>query len=71
MSLENFIFRCPLTLLNVQGSVAKGSYEGQHYVAQHCPACGSVHMVNPLTGGLPQRAPSTADPIQDGKPIKR
>jgi hypothetical protein len=49
--VHHFIFRCPVTGLNVQGSVVTSETEA-HYVAHACPACGSMHLVNPLSGKL-------------------
>jgi hypothetical protein len=54
--MRNFLYRCPVTRLNVQGTIATGDYEGQTYVTQSCPACGGFHLVDPLTGKLPERA---------------
>ena len=50
--MRNFIYRCPKTGYNVQGSVAVGDFEGQTYVGQICLACNSLHLVDPLTGKL-------------------
>jgi len=49
--VHHFIFRCPVTGLNVQGSVASSETEA-HYIAHACPACGGMHIVNPLNGKL-------------------
>ena len=48
----NFIYRCPTTGLNVQGSVEKSEAEGKEYVPQTCLACGRLHLVSPTTGKL-------------------
>ena len=54
--MDNFLFRCPNTGLNVQGraDVQKETPEitDRVYVTQHCPACGSFHPINPRTGKL-------------------
>ncbi len=60
--MSDFLYRCPVT-----GYVVEGRYEGTDepppsYVAQTCPACRSVHLVNPVTGKLiseerPARSP--------------
>jgi len=50
--MRNFIYRCPETNLNVQGSVGESEAELKQYVLQVCLACGSVHMVNPRSGKL-------------------
>ena len=55
----NFVYRCPATQLNVQGTAAdaalgSGNDGGrQVYVAQSCPACGGTHLVDPVTGDGP------------------
>jgi len=50
--MRNFIYRCPETDLNVQGSVDDKQAENEQYVAQVCLACGRIHTVNPRTGKL-------------------
>lgn len=50
--MRNFIFRCPTTNLNVQGSVDAGEAESKEYVQQTCLACGQVHLVKPVSGEL-------------------
>jgi hypothetical protein len=58
----NFVYRCPATQLNVQGTAADvgvgSSSDGvrQVYVAQSCPACGGTHLVDPVTGNGPNSA---------------
>jgi hypothetical protein len=50
--VHNFIFRCPVTGLNVQGTkLATDPGEGP-YTAQKCLACGGVHLVNAQSGKL-------------------
>jgi hypothetical protein len=52
-SVRNFIYRCPIVRLNVQGSAAAGDGdEGRKYVGQRCLACGGLHLVNPESGKL-------------------
>jgi hypothetical protein len=51
VSVRHFIFRCPVTGLNVQGSVVTSETEA-HYIAHTCLACGGTHLVNPLSGKL-------------------
>ena len=47
--MRSFIFRCPVTGLNVQGR--QDPIDGAaRNVLQFCPACGAVHRVDPLTG---------------------
>jgi hypothetical protein len=50
-AMRNFIFRCPVSGLSVQGSDT-GTESAPHYVAESCLACGGVHVVNPATGKL-------------------
>jgi hypothetical protein len=50
--MHHFIFRCPVTTASVQGSCRNDPCPGPYYVAQHCTACGGLHLVNPLTGKL-------------------
>ena len=49
--MRNFIFRCPVSGLRVQGSDT-GTESAPQYVAESCLACGGVHVVNPATGKL-------------------
>lgn len=49
--MKHFIYRCPKTGLNVQGSVGDEKAT-EPYVAQTCLACGSLHFVSPGTGKL-------------------
>ena len=58
--MRNFLYCCPITRLNVQGTVAKGDFEGQKYITQSCLACGGFHLVDPLTGKLPERKSHSA-----------
>jgi hypothetical protein len=60
--LRNFVYRCPATGLNVQGSVADEEHRGRRYVAQSCLACNGVHVVDPMTGSLPPERSPTAPP---------
>ncbi len=52
--MRNFLYRCPITGFNVQGSVKldKPPDVGSEYHVVNCPACGSTHIVNPGTGKL-------------------
>ena len=50
--MRNFIYRCPVTNLNVQGSADDGDTEIESVVFQTCLACGQVHLVDPSTGKL-------------------
>lgn len=50
--MRNFIYRCPVTTLNVQGSADDGDTESEVVVPQTCLACGQVHLVDPRTGQL-------------------
>lgn len=50
-----FLYRCPFTSFLVQGFSAENEMsDGQtrRYEAVDCPACGSMHLVNPTTGKL-------------------
>lgn len=47
-----FIFRCPTTGLNVQGSIKKTGDDIPSHVGQHCLACGGMHIVSPNDGRL-------------------
>ncbi len=60
--MRNFLYRCPVTRLNVQGTIAKEEGGGGAYVSQSCPACGGTHLVDPLTGEGPKS--HKADRIQ-------
>ena len=50
--MQNFLYRCPQTGLNVQGHVKAQELPTRTYVSQNCPVCGGVHLVNPHTGKL-------------------
>ncbi len=52
--MHNFLYRCPIVGLNVQGSIKrdKPADVGKDYHIVHCLACGGVHIVNPATGRL-------------------
>lgn len=50
--MHNFLFRCPATDLIVQGSVEQID-PATSFVAQECPACGGIHLVDPRTGERP------------------
>jgi len=50
--VTEFIYRCPNTNLNVQGSDEKAEESETYYVAQSCPACAQIHIVSPRTGKL-------------------
>ena len=51
----NFLFRCPHVGLLVQGSVTKSALppEGAS-MPYECPACGTMHLVDPRTSEGPQ-----------------
>ena len=47
-----FIFRCPVTRLNVQALIETNVETANDYVPQHCNACGRFHLLRPSTGKL-------------------
>ena len=49
--MRSFLFRCPMTGAVVQGSTPLPAAPGQ-YVSRSCPACGRIHIVDPITGKL-------------------
>jgi hypothetical protein len=49
--VRHFIFRCPVTGMNVQGTELIPNNEAP-YIAQRCLACGGNHLVNPRNGKL-------------------
>jgi hypothetical protein len=51
-SVHHFIFRCPTTGLNVQGTKMTDEADESPYTSQKCLACGGVHLVNSLSGKL-------------------
>ena len=65
--MRNFLYRCPVTLFNVQGTIATGDYEGQTYVTQSCPACGGFHLIDPETGKSPERSKRPCKPGPDSQ----
>jgi hypothetical protein len=48
--VRNFIFRCPRTGFDVQGSIELQEAMGRKLVGQTCPACGGLHLVDPSPG---------------------
>ena len=50
--VHNFIFRCPVTGLNVQGTKLATDPGDGPYTSQKCLACGGVHFVNSQSGKL-------------------
>ncbi|MCA0301653.1 MAG: hypothetical protein LCH95_04545 [Proteobacteria bacterium] len=52
----SFQFRCPTTGMVVTGwqRDTPAAVSGPHlvFVAERCPACGGLHIVNPMTGRL-------------------
>lgn len=68
--MRNFIYRCPTTGLNVQGSVADEDRRGHGYVAQTCLACSGIHVVDPATGKLPPERTATEPPERAAKPAR-
>ena len=50
-TMATFVYRCPLTGLNVQGWIASDAAESSDvFEALQCLACGVRHLVNPATG---------------------
>jgi hypothetical protein len=45
-----FLYRCPLTGMNVQGWSADEVDNDETYLTVTCLACQRVHLVNPATG---------------------
>ena len=54
--MSSFLFRCPVTSMVVTGwqHDTPAAVPGTHlvFVAERCPACGGLHIVNPATGRL-------------------
>ena len=50
--VRHFVFRCPVTGLNVQGTRMAGEFNEGPYTSQKCSACGGAHLVNSLSGKL-------------------
>ena len=50
--MPGFVFRCPITRLNVQGWVADDPTQRDEdcFDAVTCTACARMHLVNPRTG---------------------
>lgn len=70
--MSDFRYRCPSTGYFVDGKYDEAGEPPPSYVAQTCPACRSVHLVNPVTGKLiseewttqmPPRRPLSALPL--------
>lgn len=62
--MRNFIYRCPVTNLNVQGSADHRDAEIESVVPQTCLACGQLHLVDPRTGQLVSEKVHTGDTLQ-------
>ena len=62
--VRHFIFRCPVTGLNVQGTQMGADADQGPYTSQKCLACGGVHFVNSQSGKLrsEERPPPRPDP---------
>jgi hypothetical protein len=58
-----FLYRCPVTGLNVQGMTTDREHTESGAGAErrelvHCPACGGTHLVDPAHGPRPLQDPS-------------
>jgi hypothetical protein len=60
--MHHFIFRCPVTGLNVQGTKMPTESDDSPYTSQKCLACGGVHFVNSQSGKLMSEEPSRPRP---------
>ncbi|MFZ5782053.1 MAG: hypothetical protein ACOY4R_17800 [Pseudomonadota bacterium] len=68
--MSTFLYRCPGTGATVSGWQAESPLApsaadtGRQllYVAERCPACGGLHIVNPATGRLLREESSAAVP---------
>lgn len=61
--VTTFIYRCPMTGGEVEGHEVEDARPAPRplriYVAERCPACTGLHIVNPRTGALlSQEAPA-------------
>lgn len=45
--MHNFLYRCPVLGLMVQGTVEKASIKAGNRVLHDCPGCGRMHLVDP------------------------
>ena len=45
-----FLYRCPITRLQVQGWTDHDSSDTDHFETVKCLACQQTHVVNPATG---------------------
>ena len=54
--MVTFLYRCPTTGCALEGRRAEPAPSAASplvtYVAEHCPACRGLHIVNPATGRL-------------------
>ncbi|WP_421995614.1 hypothetical protein [Reyranella sp.] len=77
--MMSFPYRCPRTGYQVTGwqepgfvpPLGRSGADGRHlYVAERCPACGGLHIVNPLTGRMlaEERVVLTQIKAQPGEP---
>lgn len=58
--MQTFLFRCPTTGYNVQGSFEETGSPLPTYVGQHCLACRGLHIVDPRNGHLLADRPPTS-----------
>ncbi len=61
-NMHHFIFRCPVTGFNVQGTKMPTESKDSPYTSQKCLACGGVHFVNSQSGKLLSEEPSRPRP---------
>jgi hypothetical protein len=47
------LYRCPAKAVKVQAWFDVSANDRETYISIRCPACGRVHLVNPLTGKTP------------------
>jgi hypothetical protein len=51
--MVTFLYRCPTTGCQLEGRWAPSAASPLvTYVAESCPACGGLHIVNPATGRM-------------------
>ena len=65
--MVTFPYRCPATGYRLEGRQPAPTAPSPMvtYVAEHCPACGGLHIVNPATGKLMSEEATRPPPFLD------
>jgi hypothetical protein len=68
--MVTFLYCCPTTGCALEGRRAEPAPSAASplvtYVAEHCPACRGLHIVNPATGRLMGEEMARLEPLRSG-----